>query len=494
MPEKSITYFFVILCGIMISLSACQEEVIATDSNIPLRFSLDTLRFDTVFTQAGSATRFFKIYNDLEETVIINSISLDKPSGSFFRINVDGIQMNAVENIRIEPTDSIYVFAEVTIDPDNPVSISPFFIEENVNFKVNDSDYSVLLEAWGQNANYIPSRESGGTVNYVSCDFGTWTWDDPKPYVLYGVLLIDSCDLVLPPGTEVFVHGGIAINDLGVFNDGLLVLLENGSLVSNGTLEEPVTFQTDRLEMEFEEVQGQWSGILISQGSKGNVLSHTHVRNSIVGVSVDSAASLRIESSIFAYTSGSGLTASHANIYAENSLFYQNGGSGLSLNFGGDYLFNYCTIANYNNQDPALNANNIKCLDADCATVLFNGLRGTFNNCIFTGNDDDEIGFFDISNGEDPFLFNYDFNNCVVTVDELLNADQFPNFFDNCKDCVTATRQDTVFLNVDEDIYSLDTMSVAQNKGSIIPFVTLDILEELRSTTSPDIGCYELID
>ena len=124
-------------------MESCQEEIIATDSEIPLLFSLDTLRFDTVFTQAGSATRYFKIYNDLDETVIINSIGLEKTNSSLFRINVDGINLNEVEDVRIEPTDSIYVFVEVTIDPDNPLSISPFFIEENINISVNNSNYKV---------------------------------------------------------------------------------------------------------------------------------------------------------------------------------------------------------------------------------------------------------------------------------------------------------------------------------------------------------------
>jgi hypothetical protein len=472
-------------------MESCQEEIIATDSEIPLRFSLDTLRFDTVFTQAGSATRFFKIYNDLDETVIINSIGLEKSNSSFFRINVDGINMNEVEDVRIEPTDSIYVFAEVTIDPDNPLSISPFFIEENINITINNSNYKVLLEAWGQNANYIPNRESAGRVSLLSCDFNTVTWDDPKPYVLYGVLVVDSCELVLPPGTEIYVHGGVAINELGVFNDGLFIFLENGILKSRGTLEEPVLFKTDRLEEEFNEVQGQWTGILLRQGSKGNELIHTIVKNSIVGLSVDSAATARIISSTFAFTSGSGLTASQANIYAENSLFYQNGGAGLSLNFGGSYNFNYCTIANYNNQDPALTANNLKCYDENCVENKVLPLSANFTNCIFTGNDQDEISLFDATDGSDPAFFNYSFKNCVVTVDELIDPEQFPNFFNNCENCLNVTRNDTLFLNLDENIYSLDTMSVALEQAIPIQFITDDILGVMRDQNTPDIGCYE---
>ena len=491
MANKSFIIILIFFTGFLILMESCQDEVIASDPDIPLRFSVDTLRFDTVFTQAGSATRYFKIYNDLDETVIINSIALETSNSSFFRINVDGINMNEVEDVRIEPTDSIYVFAEVTIDPDNPLSISPFFIEENINISVKNSSYQVLLEAWGQNANYIPNKESAGRVSLLSCDFNTVTWDDPKPYVLYGVLLIDSCELVLPPGTEIYVHGGIAVNQLGVFNDGLFIFLENGTLKSRGTLEEPVIFKTDRLEEEFDDVQGQWTGILLSQGSKGNELTHTTVENSILGLSVDSAATARIISSTFAYTSGSGLTASHANIYAENSLFYQNGGTGVSLNFGGNYVFNYCTVANYNNQDPALSANNLKCLDENCSNILVNRLTANFRNCIFTGNDQDEISLLDATDGSDPSFLNYNFENCVVTVDELIEPEQFPNFFNNCADCLNITRNDTLFLNIDEDIYSLDTMSLAIEKAIPLQFITEDILGISRDGSAPDIGCFE---
>ena len=488
-------YYSILAClfGICMLFTACHDDSLSMDSEIPLSFSLDTLRFDTVFTEAGSATRSFKIFNELDQAVLINSLKLENTSSSFFRLNADGFSGQDLKDIRIEPNDSIYVFAEVTIDPDNPLSISPFFIEENIEIRANDSEYTVLLEAWGQNANYIPNRESQGSVSYYSCDFGQWVWDDPRPYVIYGVLVIDSCQLILPPGTEVYVHGGIAINELGIFNDGLIVALGNASINAQGTLDEPVLFRTDRLEEEFDEVQGQWSGILLSKNSKGNNFSHTTIMNSIVGLSVDSAASVRIASSTIAFTGGSGISASHASIYAENSLFYQNAGSGLSLNFGGEYVFNYCTISNSDNQDPALSANNIKCLNSDCSQFLINAMKCDFTNCIFNGNDNDEISFLDVSDGADPQLFQYNFDHCIVQIDEILDAGSFPNFFDNCINCKNVVRTDSIFLDAENYNYQLDTMSIAIDMGKDIPFVTTDILGNDRESNAVDMGCYEFI-
>ncbi|MEZ4949951.1 MAG: hypothetical protein R2784_11270 [Saprospiraceae bacterium] len=88
------------------------------------------------------------------------------------------------------------------------------------------------------------------------------------------------------------MHGGITRNtQFGVYNDGLIVL-EDGRLQVNGTLENPVTIQGDRLEDEFENRSGQWSGIIIDNKSIGNIFNHTTIKNSILGVAVDSNAVL----------------------------------------------------------------------------------------------------------------------------------------------------------------------------------------------------------
>ena len=164
---------------------------------------------------------------------------------------------------------------EVTVDPDAPLSISPFVIEELIHIRANNSSFDIHLEAWGQNANY-PTMFDNGTINPFSCNGGTLVWDDPKPYVIYGVLFLDGCVLRIAPGTDIFVHGGVGINEqLGIFNDGIIVISENSRIESLGTADEPVTFSSDRLEDEFAEVAGQWAGILIQAGSRGNRMEHT---------------------------------------------------------------------------------------------------------------------------------------------------------------------------------------------------------------------------
>ena len=484
-----------IIGGILsiIFLASCQQDrVFEGGGPIPLEFSLDTLRFDTVFTEVGSVTRSFKIYNQLEEAVIIDKISLNDEA-SFFRMNVDGIAGDEVENTRIEALDSIWVFIEATIDPNQPLSVSPFVVEDVVNIQASESDYTIHLEAWGQNANYIPSRFSDSEINSLSCDGGIITWNDPRPYVIYGVLGLDNCRLVIAPGTDIYVHGGVGINeDIGVFNDGILVILPNSSIEVQGTADNPVRIRSDRLETEFREVAGQWAGILIQEGSRNNIFNHTLIQHSIVGISVDSAASLVMNSCEIGFTSGSGLSAQHANVTATNCLFYQNLTNGITLGYGGEYTFNHCTSANYENQGAALSATNIRCTDPLCQEeILFNPLSLTMNNCILTGNDDDEISFFDLTEGNDLNAFRYEMNNCFLNVNEILQVGQFPNFFDNCINCLSVTRQDSLFLDLEMQDYHLDTLSAAIDQGLFLPFVSDDLDGNPREANLVDVGCYE---
>ena len=297
-------------------MSSCEEEPLLEAQQFDLSLSLDTLRFDTVLTEIGTITRFVKIFNHESQPVIINEISLPSPDETFFRINVDGFLGPMVEDIRIEAQDSIWVFVEATIDPDSPLSESPFIIEDQLHITANQTSLVVQLEAFGQNANYRPSRFSAGDINPL-CS-GSIIWDDPKPYVIFGVLAVDQCELIIAAGTQIYVHGGIAINELGVFNDGLLIATETGSIQSMGTADNPVRIQSDRLEAEFQEVPGQWSGIFLSPGSRNNVFNHTIVQHSIVGLSIDSSATAIIDACEFSFTSGSGLVAANATIQADN--------------------------------------------------------------------------------------------------------------------------------------------------------------------------------
>ena len=86
--KRKLIYSLLILLALML---ACQPERNFTeDSADKLKFSLDTVFFDTVFTTLGTATENFRIYNPHNRFIKIDDISLAGGSSSVFRINVDG--------------------------------------------------------------------------------------------------------------------------------------------------------------------------------------------------------------------------------------------------------------------------------------------------------------------------------------------------------------------------------------------------------------------
>lgn len=476
-------------------LSFCQKEKFTTDAADKLEFSTDTLRFDTTFTEIGSATRILKVYNRHKESIRISKIYLEKGASSKFNLNVDGLPGDSHENIEIAPEDSLYVFAEVTINPDEPPSASPFVLAENLIFETNGNIQTVVLEAWGQNAVYLPSRYGAGGVVGLGCDGGEWVWDDPRPYVIYGVLGIDDCTVRIPAGARVYVHGGLAkqVIDTAIYryNDGFLAFFGTGRLIVEGTLENPVIFEGDRLEPEFDEEPGQWTGIWLQAGTTGHRIEHCIVRNSIIGIRADSAVDLTLKNTQIYNTASSGLIGIHAKIDADNCLFWGNTGFSIQLEYGGEYNFTYCTAASYGVDGEALRMGNALCLDDFCVNYVSNPLKARFQNCILMGSRADQITLFDRL--DDPAQFDCQFKNCIVRVKDLLDANAYPNFFDFCQPCLNADSQDTIFLDPNKNLFRLDTMHSIANRYAVpVPGIDKDLDGKSRDATMPDAGCYEI--
>ena len=106
---------------IFLTLSACDEldDHYATNPAYRLSFSTDTLAFDTVFSTVGSTTKQLMIYNKNDEPLNIESILLASGETTGFRINVDGRKGSTFNNVSILEQDSMYVFVEVTVNPNN---------------------------------------------------------------------------------------------------------------------------------------------------------------------------------------------------------------------------------------------------------------------------------------------------------------------------------------------------------------------------------------
>jgi hypothetical protein len=481
---------FVFICGILgitIWLSGCRRDESFFEGKVSLRFSSDTLRFDTVFTSRGSATRILKIFNP-ESAPVKVSLSLENGSLSPFNFNADGESGPDVDNLTIRPLDSIYVFVQVFIDPDEPLSSSPFIIEELLKVDVNGNMQYVLLEAWGQNANYIPARDAGGSVNLLSCRLNEISWDDPRPYVIYGILVVDSCTLVLPPGTKIYVHGGVVRNQQSVYNDGLIAVLKNGKIISKGTPQEQVVIQGDRLEEAYASASGQWVGILLSTESRGNQFEYTTVKNSLIGMRVDSLAQVKLLGCQIYSTGNSGLIGRHALIQATNCLIFDNGKHAVELAHGGSYQFTYCTFGSYFGQFEAVSVNDYFCYETPCQQLFVNNLNTEFVNCIIAGAGEEEIL---MDNKGQNNIFQYSFRNTLYKIKNLAGSPLYNNLLANSDDCIMLKGGEKLFADRREGNYQLDSLSVAIGKARAIPSIPNDILGKIRKSDNPDAGCFE---
>jgi len=102
-----IAFLAVLFCMAMMG-EGCKKNSQLTSGG-EVRFSTDTLAFDTVFTAAGSFTLSLKIINPQNERIVLSSVRLEQGNNSFFKLNVDGFAGNNIQDLEIAANDSAYV-------------------------------------------------------------------------------------------------------------------------------------------------------------------------------------------------------------------------------------------------------------------------------------------------------------------------------------------------------------------------------------------------
>lgn len=452
-----------------------------------LEISTDTIMFDTVFTTIGSTTRRFKIYNRNSNKLVISNISLTTGANSQFRINVDGVSGYTHSNVEIGGNDSLFIFVEVTVDPNS--ILSPFVVEEKINFSTNGNQQHVQLVAWGQNAHYFtPKNFVSGLPNYSCLDGDCGnnnpavniTWPNDKPYVVYGFLVVDSLDVLnIDPGVQVHFHN----------NSGLWVY-KDGNLQVNGTLADPVVFQGTRLEFAWQDIAGQWDRIWINEGSIDNVMNYAIVKNAFIGIQVEtlpfnpsaptSTNHLILNNCIVHNSSAVGILATNYLVSATNSIISNSGQFNLLLRGGGEYQFNHSTIANYwdntTRETPAVLVQNYY-TDINGVTQVRNLDSCNFYNSIIHGDLDIEFEVSVLA----PGTINYKFKNAILKTTNSIAA---PNFINVIQNPGAAIFVDYTLYN-----FHLSGGSPAIDAG-FSSNVLLDY-DQVSRNNPPDLGAYE---
>ncbi len=480
--SRKIVLLFLLIFTVLIS---CNKTKYYKDSNISLKFSKDTLLFDTIFSGIGSATRYFKVINPYNAAVVISDIQLEKGSNSKFRLNINGTPGSSAKDIEIAANDSIYIFADVTINTDNDDILE----KDKIIFNTGNNEQYVNLIAFGQDVHFFKDSV-----------IQTQTWTNDKPYLIYNSVALDENQhLTIEAGTHIYSH-----------RDSRIMIL--GTLTVNGTFENPVIFEADRLNGHssifddifdndstdnYYDVAGQWGGIWLTKLSKDNEINYAVIKNADIGIQVDSIQNsnpqLTIYNSIIEHHSYAGIFAQTSNIFATNCLISDCGYYNIVLTRGGNYNFYHCTIDNHWKGIRKYSAVYINNYYIYNQTVYLYDLENTyFGNCIIWGNKETEtIADVYTDNG---VSFNYLFENCILKIDP--KSDINTNDITHYKSIIL--NSDPLFKDYFEYDFMIDSTSPARNNGNIqitnlYPALLQNDLNNISriNDEAPDIGCYE---
>jgi hypothetical protein len=440
----------------------CQpdEEIINFAFDEGLVFEKDTVLFDTVFAGIGSTTRRIKVYNPSSNALKISNIQLGKGASSSYKLIINGTEAYFASDLIILGKDSLLILVEVLIDPKN--EDTPYLVKDSIVFETNNMTQDVKLLAWGQEANYV-----GNVV--LPCSS---IWTAKRPYVLYGSVLLDTlCALTIEPGSRIYAT-----------KDAYLYV--KGQMISKGTQDQAIEFSNDRLELPYQNIPGQWGGIVFLEGAHDCEITFTTIRNATFGIRLgspdqDTIPEVVLRNVIIENMSHSGIINFTSDLYAENTLV-NNCIQFVCANIaGGNYTYKHCTFANYSlhfiRQSPLFYASDNILLD-DGSTIV-EDIFVTIQNSIVHGDLEDEL-LFDFSGGADIQLA---FNNSIFKT-TISGLDTLGNILN----------QNPEFINPYQYDYRLDTLSPAKDSAANIG-ILIDLAGNARDEL-PDIGAYERIE
>jgi hypothetical protein len=474
MPSRSALVILFIALVFSFSNTSCKKEQLLTSGG-EVKFSLDTLTFDTVFTSYGSYTDWVKIFNPQNQKITVSSVRLENGNSSLFHLNVNGIEGNAASNIEVAANDSFYVFATVNINPDD--ENNPFLITDRLIVTMNGKEFSIPMIAYGQNAYYIDGNVDG--------HIQTETWKIDKPYVIVHSGLVDSGHtLTIPAGCRVYMNA-----------DSRLYV--QGSLKVEGTKEKPVVFQGGRLDRKYfgyEGYPGEWGGIYFFRYSFDNKINYAVIKNAgnTPGAGYPAAITLEpdlvlgdtqlvMRNTVIENSLGYGILSIGGTLKAENCLINTCGAQGLAIVQGGEYEINNCDFVTYSTdkiahtKEPTLAALNY--LDIGNNQYIAGPLKGIIRNCVIWGSIEEEIVFDKVND------YGYDLRleNCLMRKKETV-----PSYvtFSNC-----IFNQDPKFTNTEEWNFKPLEGSPLINNG-VANGLSIDLDNKTRDGKI-DIGCYE---
>ena len=512
---------FLFLFGLIISLSSCRNDFEFQPSKGGLTFSKDTVYLDTVFTNIGSSTYRLKVYNKSDNDISIPKIQLAKGTSSKYRMMIDGLtgedsdasgigEGKIFNDVELLAKDSMFIFIEVTADvaSANPTD---FLYTDKIEFhNISGVPQTVELVTLIQDAVFIyPNRPietgiketliiNGMDSEIEGHELSTpeeLNWTNEKPYVVYGYAFVpDGETLNIDAGARVHFHA----------NSGIIVD-KNAQLKVNGTLNNDVVFEGDRLEPDFSNVPGQWGTILITS-NLANEINYLTIKNATVGLLLQRSVAnvfptLTINNSQIYDSSNIGLLARTSTVTGSNLVINNAGQAALACTHGGTYNFTHSTFNNTwpsSQQVAVLVTNNIETSEGIFVQDL---VAANFNNCIIYGSNQIEMLLDNEQSTNATTLFNYKFNHCLLKFNN--NSSSYINnplyqfatdttHYVNCSIANNSTLFNPKFEDESKNLLWLSEDLNLPHDAAATALVPTDIAG-INRTTSTDLGAYQYV-
>ena len=329
--KRALLPIFILMSCLSGLFTACIDDSFTTSPGDVLTFSTDTVNLDTIFTNEGTSTRTFKVYNRNDKSLRISSISLGKGSSSAFIVNVDGLSGISFTNTEIRGNDSLFVFVIANVAETGQSGLVD--VRDSLVFVTNGVTQHVKLLARTQDA----KRMRGATLNSDTL------LTAEKPFIVYDSLVVaPTATLTIEPGATLYFHNGAALEVYG-------------KLIAEGTPDARVTLRGDRLDrmfdnLPYDNLAGQWGGIRFHEGSFDNRITHAMVRGTTWGIKCDSTdlsrTTLTIHNSIIHNSTANLIDIACNRVRITNSELSDAGYSVLSIQRG-IIDVTHCTLVNY---------------------------------------------------------------------------------------------------------------------------------------------------